>query len=210
MLRKTVTFLLLVLCFSSCFAGEDTDAVKQTFANYRQALLSQNGMQAAELVTEETIAQYKKYVDWATTATKDELMKLNLMNRLQVILIKHRVPRDMLLNANGKDIFAYAVDNGWIGKASVMNTSLGEVQVASDSAVAEVLVQEKRVPTKFNFLRQAGTWRFNLLQTMAGANMALKAMIMKQGVTENDFIITSAENLSGTEVPEDIWQPIVK
>ncbi len=210
MLRKTITFLLLVLCLSSCLASEDTEAVKQTFADYRHALLSQDGTQAAELVTEETIAQYKKYVDWAKTATKDELMKLNLMNRLQVILIKHRVPRDKLLDANGKEIFSYAVDNGWIGKASVINTSLGEIQVASDNAIAGVLVQGKKVPTKFNFVKQSGTWRFNLLQTMAEATMALKAMIIKQGVSENDFIITSAEALSGTKVAKDIWQPIVK
>jgi hypothetical protein len=119
------------------------------------------------------------------------------------------VPRSFLLQASGKDIFAYAVDNNWIGTNSVKSTSLGKVQTTSDKAIAEVRVAGKIVPTKFSFSKQDSKWRFNLLQTLAGANIALKAMVMKQGITENEFILNSAENLSGRKVPETIWQPIV-
>lgn len=113
------------------FAGE-SEAVSRSFQNYKSAILAQNGDVAADLVTRRTVDEYQHYLNWGLTGDRQTLESLSLINRFQVILLKHRIPADTLKQLDGRSLFVYGVDRDWIGKSGVIRTTLGKIDVADN------------------------------------------------------------------------------
>lgn len=189
------------------FAGEP-EAVAKSFGDYKSAILNQRGEVAVGLVTRRTIDEYQRYVDWALAADRKTMESLSFINRFQVFLLRHRVPADMLQQLDGRSAFVYAVDRDWIGKNGVIRSTLGTVEVANNRATADVLISGEKVPTRFQFTKEAGTWKFDLIQVIRDTDQALKAAARQKGMTEDDFMFSLIETVSGRRVEETIWTPI--
>lgn len=200
----------VALCVPLLVLAGEPEAVGRCFQDYKSAILGQEGDAAAGLVTTKTIDEYQRYVDWAMSADRRTLEALSLVNRFQVLLLRQRIPAETLSRLNGRSVFVYAVDRDWIGKDSVIRTTLGTVSVAGNRATSEVLIGGQTAPHRFHFARENGAWRFDLVQLLQTTDQALKAVARQRGMSEDEFIFSLIETVSGKRVEPAIWVPVQK
>lgn len=201
----TLLFWVPLLTFAS-----DSEAILKSFQNYKSAILDQKGEIATGLVTKRTVDEYQNYVDWALSGDRKTLESLSFINRFQVFLLKHRIPVETLKKLDGRSAFAYAVDRDWIGKNGTIRTTLGKVDVAGNRATAEVLIGGQTAPNRFQFTKENGVWKFDLIQVMRDTDQALKAVARQKGKSEQEFMFSLIETVSGRKVEDTIWTPIQK
>jgi hypothetical protein len=203
----TVAFALV----APCVFAEEKDGVVAAFKGYKEAILGQKGEEAAGWVTKGTIDEYQRYIDWALEADRKTVEGLSMINRVQILTLRHRVPAEDLRKATGKSIFIHAVKEDWIGKDGVIRTELGdEVAVAGERATAEVLIGGEPAPVKFQFKKEEGKWRFDLVELMAATGPAFEAAAKQAGMDENELIMKVLETVSGKKPEESVWTPVGK
>jgi len=149
-LSNTIGFVLLAAVatcgLTSCGKASPAEApdVEKAFAGYRQALIDQKGAAAAELVAPATIAEYQNYRDLALTGDEKTVKGLSITARTNVLMMRHRVGKDLLKTMDGKQVLAYAVDQNWIGKEGVQRAGVTDVDISGSNASAKVTVMACR------------------------------------------------------------------
>lgn len=182
--------------------------ISECFAAYKNAILSQQGEVAVELLSRNTVDEFENYVGLALGAEREEIEALSLINRMQVILMRHRIPVETLMELTGRSAVVYAVDRDWIGKDEVIRTELGEVSLYGDRATAEVMIGGQVAPNRFQFRREYGRWRFDLLPLLRDGNTAMKYAAQQAGMDENEFLFVVLESVTGKRLDESIWTPL--
>jgi hypothetical protein len=181
------------------------EAVRKSFDAYKEAILNDKGSEAVKWVDKQTLNWYEESRQLALTAGREKLESLSMFNRMQAVLIRHRVPRAELEKMDGRKLFTYAVDNGWVGKSSVSGLEIGEVSITGGFAAGVIVREGKATPLKFQFSMEEGHWKVKLMPLMKMAEPGLKAQSKRAGMTENEFIIQMTEAVSGRKVPDTIW-----
>jgi hypothetical protein len=187
---------------------EDVQAVGGAFAAYRSALLSQDGKAATECVSSITIKLYQEYRDLAVSGDEAAVKKLSMVNRMQVLLLRHRIEAKALKAMDGKAVFGHAVDQNWIGKDGVVRAGLDDIAVNGPRATAKVTVSGKPTTEVFHFVKEGERWTFDLAPTIKRSDQALQQAAQTKGVSENDFILSVITSLSGRKVTDSIWRPL--
>ncbi|UOV05910.1 hypothetical protein MUU77_11575 [Pseudoxanthomonas sp. F37] len=205
MLRWLILSLLLIPLFAR--AADDEAAVRATFAAYKAAVLARQGERAADHVTAGTLREYARYRELALAAPRTALEALPMTERLQVLIIRARVPAADLRAMDGRRVFTHAVDRGWIGREGVERSELGTVQVGGDHAAARLKIGATELPIDFEFEREPGGWRFNLIPLTTMSEDVFKQLARQNGVSENEMVMTLLRGLSETPVDERLWDP---
>lgn len=189
--------------------GQDssTEGVSTCFLSYRSAILDQNGEKAVKLLSQATIDEYQSYVDLALAAERQALEELSFINRMQVLILRHRIPVEVLRTLDGRSAIVHAVDRDWIGKDGVIRTELGKISIASRRATAEVEIGGRKVPSRFQFRQEDGAWKFDLVSLLRDTNLAMKQAARQAGMEEDEFLFTILESVSGKKVDDGIWTP---
>ena len=182
--------------------------VKQAFGEYRLALVDGDGKSAADRVSSGSIDLYGQYRELSLGGSEETIKGLSMINRLQVLLVRHRVPLESLKAMDGRGLFVYAVDNGWIGK-KVVRIRLAEITALGRRATAKVTDLGKPTGDINHFIKEADGWKVDLLPTMKGADQLFQRLAKKSGQSENEYIISVITSLSGRQVTDMIWQPPV-
>lgn len=189
-------------------AGEE--AVRAAFQAYKTSVLEQQGVNAADRVTSGTLDAYQRYRELALNGDRATLQALPITDRLQVLIIRHRVPTAQLHAMNGRAVFIYAVDRGWIGRESVERTSIGRVKVDGDIATAGMRMGQAETPLNFEFLYQQGQWRFNLMPVIRMSESVFAQMAEQYGIGENQLVMNLVGAVSGQPVDDSIWDAPAK
>ena len=187
---------------------DEAQMVRQVFEGYKQAVLSDNGEAAASFLSQETIDYYGDMQQLAVCASSQEVRNQSMVNRMQVLLLRWRVPPELLPQMSELELVAYAVNQGWIGKSSVVTMNISDVTVSDSVAVAQVLKNDQPSRIKFRFLKQSGAWKFDLMPLLQVFNVAFKELATQSGIEENEFIFGLLESLEGRQPTEQIWQPV--
>jgi hypothetical protein len=188
-------------------SAADQKAVRDCFAAYREAILSQRGNDAVERVNQATVDYYERVRGLALSAPEQEVRKLPLYDRMMVLLLRHRLPLDLLSGMNGREVFVYGVNRGWIGKEDVMESDVGTVRVSGDRATAQFVKAGKPTPLSYSFTKESGQWKMDLTAMAPAVNLALKQLIEREGVSEDEFLLDILESVSGQKPSARIWQP---
>ena len=122
--------------------------------------------------------------------------------------MRHRIAKKDLLSFSGKDLFIYAIDNGMIGKSSVVNATLGDVVTEGDFSKAVFIVSGQETPFFFHFYRENSVWKIDITHLFSLGTMGFKKMVEDSGEEENDFILNILETLTGKRPTAAIWEPI--
>lgn len=184
------------------------EQVRLAFAGYREAVLKQKGADAVGYVTAGTLQQYQTFVDLALDGRREELEKLTLMNRMQVLMMRSQVPAEILRKATGRSMVIHAIDQGWIGEDGVLRTSLGDVTAEHGRATAVALSDGQPTPIRFEFREEEGSWKLDLVKLTKMSAPAFKAVLEQSKMEEDDFILQILEMVSGQRPDESIWQPV--
>lgn len=201
--------LIFVSCFGILAQGPQSDEalIRQVFLNYKEAILQQRGETAVSLVNRATLQYYARMKYVALEGEEREVRRLSPMNKIMVVSLRHRVPVESLRAMTPEQLFTHAVEQGWIGKNSVLDSDIRQVQTFRNDASAEHVKGGTPTKLKYRFTKEDGKWKLDLTALTPVADRAMSMLIQKEGVDEDTFIVSLVESVSGKKVSPSIWQP---
>ena len=183
------------------------DAVRQTFAAYKRAVMANDGATAAALLSAGTVEWYGSTQDLALHGDKQDVEHLPPLEKLQVLAFRLRIPAEELRALSARQLVAYSVAHGWVGKSGTGRSELGAVTVADGSAVAELLLAGKNTGQKYRFVQEGGQWRFDQLPTLQSGGEAIATAARQRGMSEDQLVQMLVETAVGKKLGGDAWEP---
>jgi hypothetical protein len=214
MVRFLTSKILLfsLLLFSGLQASAQTEAeeeaVRKTFNNYKSAILNDQGAVAIKYVDRNTLRYYNDVLQLVKHADSAKVAALPIMDKMMVLLIRHRTPRGEILTFDGKSLFVYAVKSGMVGKQSVENSFVGQVLTEGDFAKGQYLMGTQKTALFLHFYKESGLWKIDLTSIFDVGSEAVQQLVTQSRQTENDFLFLIMEQLTGKEPDPQIWQPV--
>lgn len=203
-----VTFLLLFLLPTLTTAQQTEELkVKKTFDAYKSAILNDKGEEAVEQVDTKTITYYGNILEKVKTADSLQIDKLSLMDKLIVLVIRHRIPKEEIMTTNGKQLLVTAIKMGMVGKSSVINNEVGVVKVNGNFASGELLVRGQKTPLAFEFHKESGAWKLDLTALFPAGEAAFHQMVKQSGEPENEYLLSLIELTTSKEPEAEVWVP---
>jgi hypothetical protein len=170
--------------------------IRQCFGRYCEALRSQNGGQARELVSEATLDFYAEMGRSALYARAEEVRSLSLSRRLLVLLLRHRLTADELAAMNGGYIIGWAVEQGMIGE--INNLRVRRVKpIGAERALAEMVAEGQSIGLQFRFFKERGRWRVDLLSFLTLAEVSWRVQLDRDGTSEVEFLDRMITTVTG-------------
>jgi hypothetical protein len=213
-MQMRALYIVILLCIYSCIVNaqqskdKEANEVKVCFASYRQAILEGKGSEAIKWTDSRTLSYYAQMLDFAFHADSLKVQDLSMIDKLMVFTVRHRIPKEEALVMKGTSFFVYAVDQGMIGKNSVVNITLGEVKVEGNFAQGEIISNGKKAPFYFHFNKENKEWKIDLTSIFPATNMGLKKVVADSGQSEADFILNMLEITTGRKPKPTIWKPL--
>lgn len=203
---KIFFWVSLILCGQISFA-QDSLLVKQGYGKYKSAILNDKGEEAAMQVNNKTIEYYDSILKLVKTADSSAVRNLSFADKFTVLAIRHIATNEDLQKMNGKQLFVYSVNKGLVGKNSVMNTSVTNIQINGDFAKGQMEIDGKPEEYYFHFYKEDFQWKIDLTQLLATANLAFEQMIDRAEISESELLNYVLENLNGKKPSKTIWHP---
>lgn len=182
--------------------------IKETFNKYKLSILNDKWENAVNYLDKNTIVYYENLLNLVKNADYKKISSLSAMDKLMILLIRHRVTKEEIFSFNWKDLIIYSIKKGMVGKDSVSNASIWEVSVNLDFANGELLTNWKRSSLYFHFHKENNIWKLDLTSIFDTSNMTLKEMIKKSWKTEDDFMFQILESINGEKPNSKIWEPL--
>ncbi|MDO3401040.1 MULTISPECIES: hypothetical protein [Mycobacteriaceae] len=183
----------------------DAKAVQSVFDKYRTEAAAQNGAAVPALISPDTIAHYDTVVKLARTAGPAEVATVGMMDRLMIARMRVEVPPDFA-TMDGTDLLVYGVDEGMIDSDALEGNSIGDVRVDGDRAYAPMLVDGEPAGADWEFVRTDAGWTFDLAAGFPLINEALTQVAADGDMTEDEFIFSVVELVTGTPVDASVWE----
>jgi hypothetical protein len=210
-LRRIVLALLIVLLPAT--AAANPAEVEASFEAYKQALIAGDGAKASALTASDTHAFLKQTLDRALTMQEPEVRALPLLDQISVLMLRHNMKAEQLREMKDGDPVAYAVNEHAFDMNEVQKLEAAEFTVTGAQAQAPLSnLKGSPIPVNVYFKEEAGTWRFDLLSSIApfravfdaqaGMFQALQTKDGKSGVVP--LII---HLITGRAPDPNIWSP---
>ncbi len=204
-----IAFLILLLVPMLTIAQQTEEQnVKKTFEDYKSAILNDKGEQAVEQVDTKTITYYGDILEKVKTADSLQIDKFSLMDKLMILVIRHRISKEEIMTTNGKQLLVTAIKMGMVGKSSVINNEVGVVKVNGQFASGELLVRGQKTPLAFEFHKENGAWKLDLTAIFPAGEAAFRQMVKQSGEPENEYLLSLIELTTGKEPGQEVWVPV--
>ncbi|MBK8491067.1 MAG: hypothetical protein IPL49_09290 [Saprospirales bacterium] len=186
----------------------EKEKISALFEKYNEALLQDNGEEAVNYVDSRTLKYYSEALEKVIHADRAAIEAMSFLDKLMVLIIRHKATREEILSFTGRSLFVYAVDEGMAGKNSIPNNSLGRIKVVGDFANARALSRGRRTPVHYHFYKEDGEWKIDLTSVFPVSGLAFKKLVEKSGQEENAFLFMLLEMVTGKKPGEEIWEKI--
>jgi hypothetical protein len=206
--RLIIFLSISVLCSLSAYGQKKEEKqIRNTFDEYKSAILSKNGEEASKHLDQNTLGYYGEVLDYVINADSIQLSKLSIFDKVMVLIIRHETPKEKIMSFDGRGLLVYAVDQGMIGD-NVKSTTIGEIIIEENFAKGEVLSNGKGGSVYFHFNKENDQWKLDLTSIFDLTNMAFGAMIAQSGQEENQYLMQLLEMMSGRAPDAEIWKPL--
>lgn len=183
--------------------------VHEAFTTYKMAILNDDGNRAFSVVDKRTRDYYDELHRLSVSGSETEIRGLSLMDMMQVVLMRHRIPSEEFLSMTGEKLFVYCVDKGWVGKNSVANLEIGDIEIHENFAIGSVINNGQLTKMQFHFYHEEDSWKIDITKTVEYGAAAFKQLQEGSGTSEEEFIFSLVESASGTKVnPGTIFKPL--
>jgi len=203
-------FLLLPLPAAS---QGNSAAVEQSFAAYKQALVDGDGAAASALTASDTHAYLKQTLDRALTMPAADLQTLPLLDQISVLMLRHNMRPEQLRAMQDSDPVAYAVDQQAFDMNEVQKLEAADFTVTGSQAQAPISnLKGSPIPVNVHFKEEAGTWRFDLLSSIAPYRAFFDSqagfLAKLNGGDGNNAVVPLLIHLITGRAPDaNIWNP---
>ena len=216
-IRYIIAILTLLAIITGCSKSPEDklielekDKIKAVFSNFQNALTKHESTNIKEYLTKESLDEFGEYKDIALHASEDNMQSLSLMKKLYVLSLRHLLTEKKLLGMDKTDILPFLMDNKiTLNGAAILYFELSHIAVKDDAANAWFKFKDEQFSDySFLFLKQDGTWKFDLRTMLRVSEGAVATLIKKQNIPENDALILSIETATGRKVSPNIWRPL--
>lgn len=209
MIRNILIIIVSIFFLASCTVQKRNELqVRKTFNSYKKAILKDQGEKASYFVDKNTLNYYSDILVKVINSDSTEIDALNILDKLMVLSIRHRVSKEDILNFNGKKLFIYAIENGMVGKGSVRNSEIGEIKFNSETAKGQFIINKIKAPFYYGFNKESNEWKLDLTSIFEVGKNAFKKIQEESEQSENEFLFMILESLTGRAPNDQIWQKI--
>jgi hypothetical protein len=188
-------------------------AVEQSFEAYKQALIDGDGAAASALTASDTHAYLKQTLERALTMPAADLQAQPLLDQISVLMLRHHMKPDQLREMKDSDPVAYAVDQHAFDMNEVQKLQAAEFTVTGSQAQAPISnLTGSPIPVSVHFKEEAGTWRFDLLSSIAPYRAFFDSqagfLAKLNGQNGNNAVVPLLIHLITGRAPDpNIWNP---
>ncbi len=209
-MKKHILFIFLLQVFGNSLFGQkqEEQAVKSAFEKYRADILNDLGEEAFKDVDSRTVKYYGDLLEWIKNSDSLEVEALSVLDKMSVLMIRNKMPKEDLLAMDGKQLFIYAVNEGMVGKGSVSNNSIGKVAVNGNFASGQFISKGRETEVYFHFYKEDGTWKIDLTSLFSVSILAFDKLIADSGKSENEFLIPLIEASIAKKMNPESWKPL--
>jgi len=202
--------LMLAIALAAGCSGEPKPAqqITELFNEFRTAISNRDGFAAVGLVTSKSLQKYEEYRDLALNADEATLRELPPADLLQTLLLRHRFTAEQLEQTTGPQLLASQIESGFYGN-SLESIQLGNVAVKDDMAHAAAYIDGAPTMTRYLFWLEDGSWKLDLASLAKKSNLDLTTIAEQEGRTTTEQAIQVYTEITGEEVPPDLWQPML-
>jgi len=209
MLYRIHLSIIALLLVTSCFGQEEEEnLVRTSFQNYKSAILNDRGEEAVEFVDRRTISYYSEILEKTIHSDSASVDAMNIMDKLMILIIRVKTTKEDLLDFNGRELLVYAINEGMVGKNSVMNNDIGTVEIEGDYAKGQLMSNGEATPVYFIFNRENDNWKVDLTSIFELSSKAFQQMQQQSGMNENEYLLAIITILNGEEPANEIWHAI--
>ena len=212
MLLKRITLFTFIftLFFSCAQTNKEAKNVRDCFNGYKNAILNDKSDAAYSYIDNRT----KKYYTEIAQKTRDydslALSYISLIDKITILSVRQKAEKEELLNFNGETIFKFAIDNGMVGKNSVVGNTIGSVAVENDFARGQFINDGKPTEIYYHFYKESEKWKIDLTSIFNVAEQAIKAQLKQSGLEESTFIELLLSMVADKPLKEDLWHPVTQ
>lgn len=204
-----LSFLFLLAIGNTLFAqNQEEKAVRSAFEKYRSDLLNDLGEEAFKDIDSRTIKYYEDLLGWIQNSDSLEIESFSVLDKMTVLIMRNKMPKEDLLAMNGKKLFVYAVNNGMVGKGSVANNTIGKIAVNGNFASGQFISKGRETEVYFHFYKEDGAWKVDLTSLFPISIMLFDKMIADSGKSENEFLIPLIEASTAKKLDPTSWKPL--
>jgi uncharacterized protein len=211
MRRRSLGFSLVLLGIAITIAGPARAApdgeAKASFATYLDALSRKDGTAAAGVVTAGTLDHYGKMRLAALEAPAKDVRRLGVLDQVFVLMLRAQIDPKDLQRWSAPQLFAEAVQRGWIDASAVARASLGKIAVRGNLAVARMISEGQELPFEWHFAKEKGAWKNDLLHVFRFLQGVITQHLKASGKEETQFVREAVEGAVGRKLPAAIWDP---
>ena len=215
----STTFFLFATMIS-VFAQEaeapkiDVEKAKKEIINvfntYKNAVLKNDTKNAILQLDKSSFNYYDEILNTSLRADEAQINQLDILDRLMVLTVKHRVPKEQLIKMNGKDLLVYALENDIINNNRVETMGIGEIDINGDIAYGQFLQNSKNIALYLGFSYDQSQWRLDVTSLAEPTGFAIRKLVEMQNKDENEVILMMIESATpGQKVSKEIWKPIL-
>lgn len=208
---KTLKFtsLIFTLCLNLLFSNQlyakaDSGKIQKLFKSYK-SLVVRGNPEVVDMVSQETLDYFEQILFSVKYATKEEVLKSNLLDHANIVLYRHVLSKETLAELDGKALFRLSVKRGFSGEKNYQRMDIGNVVVNGSTAVADMTFDGRGVPNRFYFKKEGNDWKVNLIEMILESQQFLEFEHKKNNVTQSKFILAYVEFITNTKVDDSIY-----
>ena len=211
------SLVALMLCAASVLWGGclqkteravANDEIHAAFRRFKDAVVAGDGESAARELSAETIAYYRRLRGIALHAAPDELRRIPIEMRLEVLTLRGRVSAKELQQLEGPELAVLFINRGWVNRDMIGQIDLNNV--IHTPRGAEARYSDDRGPSRnrLAFRREQVGWKFDLSATQPLQRKILLGAKFSRGVSEDELLAELLrETLPSSDI-DDLWQPL--
>ncbi|WP_211294232.1 hypothetical protein [Lentzea kentuckyensis] len=188
--------------------ADESPAVRAAFETYTKAALAKDGTTAVSVVASPVFAFFDDVRKLALTGTEEELAGGKLSTRVTVYSMRGGLDAATLRTASPKDVVKASIDKGLVGEQGITNLALGEIAVKGDTAFVEVTSRGQKAPFKLKFVREDGTWKFDMMPVMDMADAAFVGLAQEKNLTPDQLVEQVLVAMYGPAKAAEVRKPL--
>ncbi|MCC6796318.1 MAG: hypothetical protein IT366_14445 [Candidatus Hydrogenedentes bacterium] len=187
--------------------GEEEQAVRACFENYRSAVNESDGATATSIVSANTLKRYDENANHAKHSDRATIQLLPLIDQLTILMSRCKISASELANISGGGLFATAVSAGWVSKNALYGLNLGRIEIKGTRAEAEGIINGRVTPAPQVFVFEDEDWKYDLVATFDTIEDALSQLAARNELSAQELVFSMIESNLGEAPSESIWNP---
>jgi len=206
---RIVLIIFLSTFLLSCENNKEEERINESFNNYKNAVINDNGKDAVKYVDTRTIKYYSRLLELTKTADSIQIEKSTIIEKFFVLAVRHTTPKDSIYKFTGKTLFSYAIEKGMTGKDGAIQLYINQIDIDNNFAIVKLKSKNAKSDPGINlhYYKENGVWKADWTSFFILGNVAFKNLIKSSGQEENEFIMNVLNEVYGKQ-NIDVWKPL--